>query len=169
MNKIYSKDLARECAEKIVRLTGYGQALHVNDILPDILQALTQRDQALINAIEGMRKVVRHRTDRHWKDVTEVSDNAFNRGLDAILSLIQEENKGEECDHHWIDATNTHLGGAVTGGEYCRDCGLLRRHKGENICCEKCVSFPMLPNYGNGFQSHSGGCTNPNCPHCHNK
>ena len=87
MNKIYSKDLARECAEKIVRLTGYGQALHVNDILPDILQALTLRDQALIHACQQYKS--------YYNPIGDERNKGKHEAIDAILTLIQEENKGE--------------------------------------------------------------------------
>lgn len=31
------------------------------------------------------------------------------------------------CEHEWIDATNSHLGGPITSGEYCKKCGLIKR------------------------------------------
>jgi len=46
------EELATETAEKIVALTGYGHALHVNDVLPDILEAARK-----IAAIEAARLV----------------------------------------------------------------------------------------------------------------
>lgn len=44
--------LVVEVAQRIVDLTGYGQALHVNDILPDLKELVSQTIQAAISARE---------------------------------------------------------------------------------------------------------------------
>lgn len=43
----------KQAAQKIVGFTGYGQSLHVNDILPDLNELLRQEFLALAEEIEA--------------------------------------------------------------------------------------------------------------------
>lgn len=65
-------DWALECAQNIVEMTGYGQALHINDILPDIRGALTQA------AKEAYERGV-----AEW-----YKDEEFERGRQAALKEV---------------------------------------------------------------------------------
>lgn len=45
----------KEVAQTIVHLTGFGQALHVNDILPDLKELVRQELLALAEKVEKMK------------------------------------------------------------------------------------------------------------------
>jgi hypothetical protein len=64
------EEKAREAADKIIPLTGFGMALHINDILPDIRDALT--DIAALSA-----QIERERTEKLWgilDDIDSIPD-----------------------------------------------------------------------------------------------
>lgn len=50
------RERTKEAAQKIVGFTGYGQSLHVNDILPDLNELLRQEFLALAEEIEATKQ-----------------------------------------------------------------------------------------------------------------
>ena len=69
----------RKVAEKIVDLTGYGQALHVNDILPDIRELIE-------NLLEQERKTYEaKKADYEFRSVGEWVDYHSRMGATIIV------------------------------------------------------------------------------------
>ena len=92
------KQETKKAAEKICDLTGYGQSLHPNDILPEIRDAVNavilSRLQRLIEEVEKMKK----KTD-DFKRSEEPRDVlaawamkiGYNEALSDIISLLTAE------------------------------------------------------------------------------
>jgi len=88
------KQETKKAAEKICDLTGYGQSLHPNDILPEIRDAVNavilSRLQRLIEEVENMRKdrtfinFLRH-------DIADQCLGYYNQSIDDLLSLLTAE------------------------------------------------------------------------------
>ena len=84
--------LVVEVAQRIVDLTGYGQALHVNDILPDLKELFSQAIQA---AKEEERTSHRVRVGmlRQWLNedrITDTSKMVTNEDIEYWLSIINK-------------------------------------------------------------------------------
>jgi hypothetical protein len=158
-----SKEIARECAEKIARLTGYGTALHVNDIIPDILQALTQREEGMVMHPKGSVCVC----DTCVKDEASREEAliAAVEGMKNDMTCELEETFGYHGKDCWDDCLEKRVHNATLDAVLT----LLRgESKGEGKCCEKCLGkFPSQETVmRNRLASRTINCVKENCP-CH--
>lgn len=90
-----TEEYIMKCAIRIVNLTGYGQELHVNDIIPDLeelarktrTQALQEKDTEWRERIEGMKQTVRtlESNPNEWYEGMTQEDKAWNSALSALL------------------------------------------------------------------------------------
>lgn len=75
----------KQVAQKICSLTGFGQALHVNDILPDLKElvtlAIAQREDELR---EGIGEII----EKSWKDTTIPDIKPVDNALSKVLALL---------------------------------------------------------------------------------
>lgn len=81
------KEQIKEIALRICALTGYGTALHVNDIIPDLKELLLNQKASLRKMIEGMRKECLAR--EALKNCIHVDCIAHNAALDAVLKELE--------------------------------------------------------------------------------
>ena len=74
------EEIVEEIAPKITDLTGYGQALHPNDIKPDIREALSSLIEQEIAWVEGRKKeLIPGRPEIH----------GYNRSCDDIIEHLK--------------------------------------------------------------------------------
>ncbi len=85
--------IARECAEKIVYIHGN---LHVNDILPDIKDALTAHNKQIREKLLKLKKSdlgdLMQNTEGAFMptQVEVITEDTWNDAISAALSLLEE-------------------------------------------------------------------------------
>lgn len=84
--EIEHKKMIKDVAEKICELTGYGSALHVNDILPDLTSLFEQgkevQKEEIISVLEASKISWKHPLDpasKYAGAVNTVLDHAIEK------------------------------------------------------------------------------------------
>ena len=86
------EEIVEEIAPKITDLTGYGQALHPNDIKPDIREALSTLIGQEIAWVEGRKKMTPSEIDVGSEMSTPriIRSNGYNQACDDIIEHLRE-------------------------------------------------------------------------------
>lgn len=107
------EQIAAQTAEKIVALTGFGHVLHVNDILPDIREALqtaTKQPQGADWATEALAKIQGMNDSLHEKLAKETEHATGWRMRASELQLaLKPFAEALDEDVYEKDATNSEI------------------------------------------------------------
>lgn len=83
------KQQIEETAEKICRLTGFGQALHPNDIIPDIKSSIIKVLEQLVEREEKSKKEYLRYIDTYG--ITNEEVDGWNGKIEDTISYLKSE------------------------------------------------------------------------------